>query len=333
VRTSILRYLVTGAAGFIGYHVASRLLAEGAQVVGLDSVNDYYDKSLKESRLRELGRAPGFTFIREDLCSSPALLDAVARCSDGVIHLAAQAGVRYSLSAPHEYVQSNVLAFLNVLEAVRAAPPRHFVYASSSSVYGASTKSLLAVGDSVMSPVSLYAATKASNELMAATYSHLFGIPMTGLRFFTVYGPWGRPDMAYFKFVASILRDEPIDVYNGGNLSRDFTYVDDVVEAVRRILDLPPSPTIASGTASSAPHRVLNVGLGSPVRLTDFIGKLEVLLGRVSRRNLVEMQQGDVVSTWADVEPLSALTGFRPKVNLFDGLGRFVEWYRSYYKT
>ena len=330
-----MRILVTGAAGFIGYHVCTRLLARGDDVVGIDNMNDYYDVRIKEARLANLESSANFTFKRVNVADLPALTDIFTSHSpEIVIHLAAQAGVRYSLTNPHVYAQSNLVGFVNILEACRHHKVTHLVYASSSSVYGANTKMPFSVRDSVDHPVSLYAATKKSNELMAHAYSHLFGLPTTGLRFFTVYGPWGRPDMALFLFTKAILENRPIDVFNHGNMRRDFTYIDDIVEGVVRVADRIPAPASREHPGiSSAPYRVYNIGNSDPVSLMDMIGILEKALGRVAQKNLLPMQPGDVAATFADVEELERDTGFRPKTSLEDGLLAFVQWYRDYFKV
>ncbi len=332
-------HLVTGTAGFIGFHLARRLLAEGRQVVGLDSVNDYYDVSLKEARLAKLAQEfQGFTSHRLLLEDRAGLEQLFTDTKPSVvINLAAQAGVRYSLENPRAYIDSNVVGFTNLLECCRAHEVEHLVYASSSSVYGLNTKVPFSVGDTVDHPVSLYAATKKSNELMAHTYSHLFRIPTTGLRFFTVYGPWGRPDMALFLFTRAILAGEPIKVFNHGRMQRDFTYIDDIVEGVIRITDRPPEPDPAwSGDApnpatSSAPYRVQNIGNNQPVQLLRLIEILEKALGRTAEKVMLPIQPGDVPATFADIEPLAEDTGFRPQVSIEEGVKRFVEWYRAFY--
>jgi UDP-glucuronate 4-epimerase len=330
-----MRILVTGAAGFIGYHVCTRLLARGDDVVGVDNMNDYYDVRIKEARLANLESSANFTFQRVNVADLPALTDIFTSHSpEIVIHLAAQAGVRYSLTNPHVYAQSNLVGFVNILEVCRHHKVTHLVYASSSSVYGANTKMPFSVRDSVDHPVSLYAATKKSNELMAHAYSHLFGLPTTGLRFFTVYGPWGRPDMALFLFTKAILENRPIDVFNHGNMRRDFTYIDDIVEGVVRVADRIPAPASREHAGiSSAPYRVYNIGNSDPVSLMDMIGILEKALGKVAQKNLLPMQPGDVAATFADVEELERDTGFRPKTSLEDGLLAFVQWYRDYFKV
>ncbi|EKP0309685.1 NAD-dependent epimerase [Aeromonas veronii] len=330
-----MKYLVTGAAGFIGFHVAQTLCHEGHQVVGLDNLNDYYEVSLKEARLAQLLPLPGFRFERGDLADRQAIAALFAREQfDRVIHLGGQAGVRYSLDNPFAYADSNLNGTLTILEGCRHHGVGHLVYASSSSVYGLNEQMPFKTSDGVDHPVSLYAASKKANELMAHSYSHLYGLPTTGLRFFTVYGPWGRPDMALFKFVRAILNDEPIDIYNQGALSRDFTYIDDIVEGVIRIADRPPvaNPGWHGQTeSSSAPYRLFNIGNGSPVRLLDFVEAIETALGKQAIRNPCPMQPGDVIATWADTEALFEATGYRPQVGLAQGVIRFVEWYKEYY--
>ncbi len=318
--------LVTGAAGFIGFHLSARLLKEGFRVVGLDNVNDYYAVSLKEDRLKELETVERFRFIRGDLADRD-LLEGVF-CGEEpeyVVNLAAQAGVRYSLEHPEKYVRSNLIGFFNVVEACRAHPVRHLVYASSSSVYGNQKKTPFSTGDRTDEPVSLYAATKKSDELIGYSYSHLYGIPMTGLRFFTVYGPWGRPDMAYFSFTNRILAGEPIRIFNNGDLYRDFTYVDDIIEAVARLMPDPPE------SGKGAPHRVYNIGNNRPVKLIRFVETLEEVIGREAKKEFLPMQAGDVYQTYADIGPLARDYGFRPDTDLKEGLSRFYEWYRRYY--
>jgi len=324
-----MKVLVTGAAGFIGFYLARKLLEAGHEVVGLDNLNDYYDVSLKQSRLDELSPHPAFRFIRMDLADRQGMAALFAsERFDKVAHMAAQAGVSYSLDNSHAYVDSNLVGFVNILEGCRHHGVKHLVYASSSSVYGENDKTPFAETDNVDHPLSLYAATKKSNELMAHTYSHLYRFPATGLRFFTVYGPWGRPDMALFKFVRAILAGEPIDVYNHGNMARDFTYVDDIVEGVVRALGVPLP--VSDG---SVPHRIFNIGRGQPVQLVDFIAAIEQATGRVAVRNMMPMQPGDVPVTWADTSSLFAATGYRPEVAMTDGVARFVEWYRHYYRV
>lgn len=330
-----MKYLVTGAAGFIGFHVARRLCRDGHQVVGLDNLNDYYEVSLKEARLALLLPLPGFRFERCDLADRTTMAALFARERfDRVIHLGAQAGVRYSLDNPFAYADSNLNGTLTVLEGCRHHGVQHLVYASSSSVYGLNEQMPFKTSDGVDHPVSLYAASKKANELMAHSYSHLYGLPTTGLRFFTVYGPWGRPDMALFKFVRAILSDEPIDIYNQGQLSRDFTHIDDIVEGVIRVADRPPQGDPAwqgAADASPAPYRLFNIGHGSPVRLLDFVEAIEVALGKRAIRNLLPMQAGDVLATWADTQALFDATGYRPGVGLEEGVASFVDWYRAYY--
>ncbi len=335
-----MKVLVTGAAGFIGMHVAERLLGRGDEVVGVDNLNAYYDVVLKEARLSRLARNSGFRFVRLDIADADALGKLFRQEGfQRVVHLAAQAGVRYSLDNPLVYVQSNVVGFVNVLEGCRHGNVEHLVYASSSSIYGGNKKLPFSEHDNVDHPISLYAATKKSNELMAHTYSHLFGLPSTGLRFFTVYGPWGRPDMSYFKFTKAILEGRPIEVFNHGKMQRDFTYVDDIVEGVVRILDMPPraqpdfdamNPDPAS---SSAPYRIYNIGSHRPVDLMTFINALEGALGREAEKELLPLQDGDVVATYAQTEALRAAIGFVPATSITEGIGRFVDWYRSYYRV
>ena len=333
------RILVTGAAGFIGFHLAQRLLARGDQVVGLDNLNNYYDVSLKEGRLNSLENKENFTFLKLDLADRPAMAKLFADASfDVVVNLAAQAGVRYSLTNPHAYVDANLVGFMNILEGCRHQQVGHLVYDSSSSVYGANTAMPFSVHDNIDHPVSLYAASKKANELMAHTYSHLYGLPTTGLRFFTVYGPWGRPDMALFLFTRAILAGRPIDVFNHGKMRRDFTFIDDIVEGVVRVLDRPakPNPDWSGehpdpGT-SSAPYRVYNIGNNNPVELMTLIETLERALGRKAEKNLLPIQPGDVPATWADVDALSRAVGFKPETPIEVGVQRFVDWYRDYYR-
>ena len=333
------KVLVTGCAGFIGFHVALRLLQDGEQVVGIDNLNEYYDVELKLARLALLKQQPGFESLRMDLADRAAM----AELFDGhkfecVVNLAAQAGVRYSLSNPAVYIDSNLVGFGNVLEGCRNSKVGHLVFASSSSVYGANTHMPFSVHDTVDHPVSLYAATKKSNELMAHTYAHLFGLPVTGLRFFTVYGPWGRPDMALFKFTAAILAGKPIDVYNHGQMQRDFTYIDDIVEGVVRVMKRVPAgdPDWNSDApdpgSSRAPYRIYNIGNHSPVELMTLIHELETVLGKKAEMKMLPMQPGDVHATYADVADLAEAVGFRPDTPIRVGLERFVAWYRSYYR-
>ena len=328
--------LVTGTAGFIGFHLAQRLLAEGFEVAGLDSINSYYDPRLKHARLDRLTGRPGFAFHRLDLADRDGIAKLFADTRPRVVvNLAAQAGVRYSLTNPHAYVDSNITGFLNILEGCRHHGVRHLVYASSSSVYGANTRMPFSVHDNVDHPVSLYAATKKANELMAHTYSHLYGIPATGLRFFTVYGPWGRPDMAYFIFTRSIVEGRPIQIFNDGRMRRDFTYIDDIVEGVRRIMEKPPagnpdwSGDAPDPATSTAPHVVYNIGNNQPVELMRMIETLENALGMKAEKVMLPMQPGDVPATYADVADLEREVGFRPRTGIEDGLGRFVRWYRN----
>ncbi len=332
------RILVTGAAGFIGSHVAHALLARGDTVVGLDDVNAYYDPSLKEARLARLAGLPGFRMVRGDVADRALMEGLFAREElDVVIHLAAQAGVRYALTNPHAYVDSNLVGFVNVLEGCRHHGVKHLAYASSSSVYGANTEMPFSVHHNVDHPLSLYAATKKANELMAHTYSHLYGLPTTGLRFFTVYGPWGRPDMALFLFTRAILRGEPIQVFNEGRMQRDFTYIDDIVEGVVRVADRVPTPDLAwSGArpdpaSSRAPYRVYNIGNNQPVELMHLIATLEAAIGKPAIKEMLPMQPGDVPATYADVDDLGRDVGFRPATPIEVGVARFVEWYRGYF--
>jgi UDP-glucuronate 4-epimerase len=334
-----MNYLVTGAVGFIGLHICLRLLAQGHQVVGIDNLNDYYEVTLKQDRLKQLLSVPGFRFEQLDLSDRNGIASLFAKEKfQRVIHLAAQAGVRYSIDNPMAYADSNLIGHLTILEGCRQHGVEHLVYASSSSVYGLNSKLPFSTADSVDHPVSLYAATKKANELMSHSYSHLYGIPTTGLRFFTVYGPWGRPDMALFKFTKAILDGKPIDVYNNGQLSRDFTYIDDIVEGILRISDVIPQSNpdwnVEQGTpaTSSAPYRVYNIGNGQPVKLLDFIEALENALGRSAIKNMMPMQPGDVHATWAETEDLFAVTGYRPQVAVQEGVNRFVDWYRAYYQ-
>lgn len=334
-----MKILVTGCAGFIGMNSALRLLQDGHEVVGVDNVNDYYDVNLKENRLKHLGGLGGFEFNRFDLADNVALTALFARHKfDRVLHLAAQAGVRYSLVNPHAYVSANLAAFINVLEACRAQKTPHLVYASSSSVYGANAKQPFSTSDAIDHPVSLYAATKRANELMAHSYSHLFALPTTGLRFFTVYGPWGRPDMSMALFTDAILSGRPINVFNHGKMRRDFTYVDDIVEGVVRVLNHVPqaSPvgphSYDDPARSAAPFRVFNIGNNSPVPLMDMIGLIEQAVGTKAQFNFMPMQPGDVAETSADTDDLEQAVGFRPATPLAEGIRRYVAWHREYHK-
>mgnify|MGYP000966964359 FL=1 len=335
-----MKILVTGSAGFIGSTLALRLLERGDEVIGLDNLNDYYDVNLKLARLARLQPHSGFTELRASLEDRSALTDAFANHRpDRVVNLAAQAGVRYSIQNPHAYVDSNLVGFVNVLEACRHHGVEHLVYASTSSVYGANTRMPFSEHDNVDHPLSLYAATKKANELMAHTYSHLYGLPTTGLRFFTVYGPWGRPDMALFLFARNILAGEPIDVFNYGHHRRDFTYIDDIVEGVIRALDrvAKPNPEWSSDApdpaTSRAPYRLYNIGCHRPIELMRYIEVLEGCLGRKAIKNLLPMQAGDVPDTYADVDGLARDVGYRPSTTIEDGVARFVEWYRGYYRV
>ncbi|OTA19177.1 NAD dependent epimerase/dehydratase family protein [Xenorhabdus beddingii] len=333
-----MKYLVTGAAGFIGFHLIKKLIENGNHVIGIDNINDYYDVSLKKSRLEILSCLNNFKFKLIDI-SDKILIEELFENNkfDRVIHLAAQAGVRYSLINPYSYSDSNLSGFLTILEGCRHNNISHLVYASSSSVYGLNDQLPFSTSDSVDHPVSLYAATKKANELMAHSYSHLYGIPTTGLRFFTVYGPWGRPDMALFKFTKAILNHEPIDVYNNGKLSRDFTYVDDIVEGIIRVSDVVPvsdntwTPKVGNPANSSAPYKIYNIGNGSPINLMDYINALESSLGINAIKNMLPMQPGDVYSTWADTEDLFKATGYKPSTNISDGVEQFIQWYKQYY--
>jgi UDP-glucuronate 4-epimerase len=335
-----MRILVTGAAGFIGSTLSERLLARGDEVLGYDNLNDYYDPTLKEARLAKLTPHPKFDCVRASLEDRPALERAFAEFKpQRVVNLAAQAGVRYSLTNPYAYIEANLVGFINVLEACRHGGVEHLVYASSSSVYGANRKLPFSVQDAVDHPVSLYAATKKANELMAHTYSHLYQLPTTGLRFFTVYGPWGRPDMALFLFTRKILAGEPIEVFNHGKHTRDFTYVDDIVEGVIRTLDRVPAgdpafdPLQPNPGSSAAPYRVYNIGNNQPVELAHYIEVLEQKLGRKAEKILLPLQPGDVPDTYADVMELSRDTGYAPSTPVEVGIGRFVDWYRAFYKV
>ncbi|BES66420.1 NAD-dependent epimerase [Gottschalkiaceae bacterium SANA] len=333
------KVLVTGAAGFIGYHLAKRLLADGAEVIGIDNLNDYYDPQLKKARVECLKQYEKFSFFRLDLKDKEGidcLFDSHKPAL--VVNLAAQAGVRYSIENPYAYVDSNLIGFVNILEACRHYPVKHLVYASSSSVYGGNRVVPFSTEHQVDHPVSLYAATKKANELMAHSYSHLYGIPTTGLRFFTVYGPWGRPDMAYYSFTQRILKGQAIKVFNFGKMERDFTYIDDIIEGIVRLLDLPPQVNAdwdeESGllSESTAPYKIYNIGNNQPVKLESFIRALELALGKDAEKIYMEMQPGDVLRTYADVADLEDAIGFKPQTSIEEGLRKFVEWYRDYHQ-
>ncbi|WP_417745591.1 NAD-dependent epimerase [Rosistilla oblonga] len=335
-----MKYLITGAAGFIGFHLSQYLLARDHNVVGIDNLNDYYSVDLKNSRLSQLKSHPNFEFQQISLEDTGPMTELFqSHQFDRVVNLAAQAGVRYSIENPAAYIQSNINGFLNILEGCRHTQVPHLTYASSSSVYGANTKMPFSVHHNVDHPVSLYAATKKSNELMAHTYSHLYGLPTTGLRFFTVYGPWGRPDMALFLFTKAILEGRPIDVFNHGRMQRDFTYIDDIVEGVARTADqiAAPNPEWSSDNpdpgTSKAPYRIYNIGNNNPVELNQFIGAIETALGRTAEKNFMDMQPGDVPATYADVQALVDAVGFQPKTSIETGISRFVDWYRDYYQV
>ena len=332
-----MKILVTGAAGFIGFHVSNKLLARGDKVVGFDNLNDYYDVNLKQARLDILQSQSGFNFVKADL-HDRATLEAVftEHTFDAVINLAAQAGVRYSLENPHAYIDSNIVGFTNILECCRHHNTGHLVYASSSSVYGINSKLPFSVHDNVDHPISLYAATKKANELMAHTYSHLYGLPTTGLRFFTVYGPWGRPDMALFLFTRAILAGEPVKVFNNGQMQRDFTYIDDIVEGVVRVTDTTatPNPNWNSSNpdpgTSSAPYRLFNIGNNSPVQLLDYIAEIEKALGKTADLEMLPMQPGDVAATCADIDALVEAVNYRPATPIKEGVANFINWYQEY---
>lgn len=333
-----MKVLVTGVAGFIGYHLAQRLLVENIQVYGIDNLNDYYDVSLKKDRLTQLYPQAGFAFQLLDLADRQHILQLFQdQKFDYVINLAAQAGVRYSLENPFAYVDTNMTGFVNLLEGCRRSQVKHLVFASSSSVYGANTKIPFAVSDNVDHPISLYAASKKANELIAHVYSHLYNLPTTGLRFFTVYGPWGRPDMAYFKFVKAITEGQPINVYNWGKMKRDFTYIDDVVEGVIRVMHKPPqsnsSPSDNGATESNSktPYKIYNIGNNSPVELMTFIEVIERTLGKTAKKNLLPIQPGDVPCTYANVDELVKDVGFKPITPIDEGIKRFVQWYKEYF--
>ncbi|OOG15008.1 NAD-dependent epimerase [Pseudomonas sp. C9] len=322
--------LVTGAAGFIGYHTVKRLGLQGLEVIGIDNLNDYYSVALKRARLEQLSVLQGFHFQKMDIVDKPALMGLFNEYRfTEVVHLAAQAGVRYSQHNPDAYAQSNLVGFLNVLETCRHHPPAHLIYASSSSVYGANSKLPFSVDDRVDHPVSLYAASKRANELLADSYCHLYGLKASGLRFFTVYGPWGRPDMALFKFTEAILKGQPIDVFNHGQMARDFTYIDDIVEGIVRLRLKPPLPN----QADEGVNRIFNIGRGMPIALLDFIECLESALGIKAQRNYLPMQPGDVIKTWADVSALADWVDFSPQVAVEAGVAQFVAWYRHFYQV
>ena len=328
-----MKVFVTGAAGFVGYHLAKRLLSEDIQVYGIDNLNDYYDVKLKHDRLAQIKDHAGFIFQKLDLSDRPAMSQLFETENfDCVVNLAAQAGVRYSIEKPHTYVDSNLTGFVNLLEGCRHSQVKHLIFASSSSVYGANKKIPFSITDDVNQPISLYAATKKANELIAHSYSHLYQIPMTGLRFFTVYGTWGRPDMAYFKFVKAIEEGKPIDVYNFGNMQRDFTYIDDVVEGIVRVMQKPPVPIQNEDETLSAPYKLYNIGNNQPVTLGRFIEVIEQALGKFAQKNFLPMQPGDVPTTYADVDALIQDVGFKPCTSIEEGISKFVAWYRDYYK-
>lgn len=350
-----MKVMITGTAGFIGFHLVKLLIRDGHEVVGIDNLNDYYDINLKYNRLKDTGidtdlirdqeavqstKLKGYSFIKLGLENKDGILELFKRERfDVVVNLAAQAGVRYSLINPHTYIDANITGFLNILEGCRHYPVKHLIYASSSSVYGANTKMPFSVNHNVDHPVSLYATSKKANELMAHTYANLFNIPSTGLRFFTVYGPWGRPDMALFLFTKAITEDKPIDVFNHGEMMRDFTYIDDIVESIRRLV---PKPPVASSkwsgdkpdpATSFAPYQLFNIGNSNPVKLMDFIHEIEKNLGKEAKKNMMDIQPGDVPKTWADVEALFDYTDYRPQFTVQEGIKNFIEWYKDYYKV
>ena len=333
-----MKVIVTGAAGFIGFHLCQKLLVTGHVVIGVDNLSDYYDVNLKRDRLKQIENNSNFTFHKLDITDKKSLSDLFNNVNaERVVHLAAQAGVRYSLENPFAYIDSNIHGFINILENCRHNDIEHLVYASSSSVYGANTGMPFSVHDNVDHPLSLYGATKKSNELMAHSYSHLYGLPTTGLRFFTVYGPWGRPDMSYFKFTKNIYGDLPIDIYNNGKHRRDFTYIDDIVEGVVRIIELTPEPNKAwSGEnpdpgTSYAPYHLYNLGNNNPVQLMHFIKVIEDCVGKEAKKNFLPMQAGDMLETYADIDDLNKDIGYSPSTNIETGIARFVEWYKKYY--
>ena len=331
-----MKVLVTGAAGFIGFHLTLSLLERGDEVIGIDNINDYYDPSLKKlrlSKIQEHTNAKKFRFLRLDIADRSGIESLFSENQfDMVVNLAAQAGVRYSIDNPQAYVDSNLVGFVNILESCRNNKIKHLVYASSSSVYGMNVKQPFSTDDCVDYPISLYAATKKSNELMAHTYSHLYDLPTTGLRFFTVYGPYGRPDMAYYKFTKAILNKEPIDVYNNGIMKRDFTYIDDIVEGIIRVINQPPTQNINKFSASKSPYKIYNIGNNNPVSLREFINAIEEACGIKAVENLLSMQPGDVPITYADIDSLKEATGFKPEINIESGISKFVKWYKGFNK-
>lgn len=334
------KILVTGSAGFIGFHLCKKLLENGSQVIGLDNLNDYYDVSLKQDRLKQIEKEKNFKFVRSDIAERDSMATLFSNEKfDVVVNLAAQAGVRFSLTNPHPYIDSNIVGFMNILEGCRHSKVKHLVYASSSSVYGANTKMPFSVHQNVDHPISLYGATKKANELMAHAYASLYKLPCTGLRFFTVYGPWGRPDMALFLFTKAILEEKPIDVFNHGNMKRDFTYIDDIVEGVVRLIDKIPAPDPnwkgdnPDTSSSYAPYRLYNIGNNNPVELNRFIEVLENCLGKKAKKNLLPIQLGDVPATYADVDDLIKDVGFKPSTSIEEGIKKFVDWYQGYYSN
>ena len=336
-----MKILVTGSAGFIGFHLSSRLLKEGYEVIGIDNLNDYYDVNVKKTRLKKLEKNQNFEFKLMSLEDRKAMSELFnSNFFDYVVNLAAQAGVRYSIENPESYVDSNLVGFANILEGCRHSNVKHLVYASSSSVYGLNTEMPFSVRHNVDHPISLYAASKKANELMAHTYSYLYKLPTTGLRFFTVYGPWGRPDMALFLFTKAIIADEPIKIFNHGDMKRDFTYIDDIIEGVFRIIKNIPEPeqnfsfdTPDPSASGAAPYRIYNIGNNNPVSLMDFIKAIEKALGKTAKKDFLPLQAGDVPATWANVDKLIKDTGFLPATSVEEGIAKFVEWYRSYYKV
>lgn len=341
-----MKLFISGTAGFIGFHLTNRLAQKGYEILGFDNINDYYDVSLKYNRLKQLGISreqisenaivqsktfDNLQFVKADLQNKSLVINCISNFKpDIVCHLAAQAGVRYSFENPYTYIESNILGFLNILEACKTLPIKHLLYASSSSVYGLNKTIPFSVDDKVDTPISLYAATKKSNELMAHTYSYLFNIPSTGLRFFTVYGPWGRPDMALFKFTKNILAHKPIEVYNNGNMFRDFTFIDDIVQSIEKLI--PKIPLSTNQATTPTPYSILNIGNGNPVNLMDFIHAIEQELGIEAKINYLPLQPGDVVSTHADISELFKLIGFKPKTTIKEGIRHFINWYKQYYK-